>query len=75
MQEHGCIFLFVSTCVIGKDPISPNLRPMASNANTLGSKEGLGSRSIKPSLPNLLNDLLLRLQKIYIVGFDFDMHS
>ena len=56
-------------------PKYPNLSPMASDANTLDSIEVLGSRFYKTQLASLLNDFLLRLQKIFIVGFASAMYS
>ena len=44
-------FAFVSTCVVGKNPDTPNLSPMADEAITRGDIRGLGSSSCICGLP------------------------
>ena len=41
-HEHIC-FVYSLASVVGKNPKSPKLSPMADNAITQGSKGGLGS--------------------------------
>ena len=43
-KDRGRIgFAFVFACVVGKNPKTPDLKPMADDAITLGGIRGLGS--------------------------------